>query len=301
MLFDITEEPERPIAYDEVIAKYNNLITQDKFPNAILLHGLKGSGKRFLAEYFIKQLLKNTITRYSNIKLHPDLLIIDEEEQKSKKKEITIDNSKKIKSLLALTPYEDSKQIILIDSADKLNISASNNLLKTLEESPKNAYFILISHNKNNLLDTVLSRVQQVKLPRLKKSDTIAILEKHKIENIETLAKIFPHQPGKILEFSTKNSLDMLHELEKILANDNYALHNFSKKFSFKDNLELFEDFVIIIIYLIRERYDINNKKLIKNYQNFIKNFLEDSQKTISLNLDTVNFTLNYLRALKKI
>ena len=60
-------------------------------------------------------------------------------------------------------PYEASSRVFIVDDADKLNDSAANALLKTLEEPPDTTYIILVTSYPDGLLPTILSRCQRLR------------------------------------------------------------------------------------------------------------------------------------------
>ena len=64
-----------------------------------------------------------------------------------------------------IKPLESDKKIFIISSADTMNASAQNKLLKTLEEPPKNVYILLGAKSESYLLSTVLSRVKKIEIP----------------------------------------------------------------------------------------------------------------------------------------
>jgi DNA polymerase-3 subunit delta' len=76
----------------------------------------------------------------------------------NKQGEIRVDDAQEILKSLSLKSYEGGYKIMIIWMADKLNIAASNKLLKLLEERQKNG-FILISENEEDL-KTIRSRCQ---------------------------------------------------------------------------------------------------------------------------------------------
>lgn len=78
------------------------------------------------------------------------------------KTKITIGQIRAIKKNAYLKPYKHLRAIILKD-AHKLSIIAQNALLKILEEPPLNLLIILEAQNKNQFLQTVLSRVTQIR------------------------------------------------------------------------------------------------------------------------------------------
>lgn len=66
---------------------------------------------------------------------------------------------------LGLKAYESPYKVVLIYQADKIYYSAAPKLLKVLEEPPENTLFLMVSDNKEAILNTILSRTQLLKLP----------------------------------------------------------------------------------------------------------------------------------------
>ena len=64
----------------------------------------------------------------------------------------------------SMKPFEGSWKICIVLNAERLPEVAANAFLKTLEEPPKNTVFCLLVENKNNLLDTILSRSFEIRL-----------------------------------------------------------------------------------------------------------------------------------------
>ncbi|MCK8140467.1 DNA polymerase III subunit delta' [Flavobacterium sp. I-SCBP12n] len=79
---------------------------------------------------------------------------------KNKQGEIRVDDAQEILKLLALKSFEGGHKIVIIWMADKLNIAASNKLLKLLEEPTDKTVFILISENEEDIIQTIRSRCQ---------------------------------------------------------------------------------------------------------------------------------------------
>ena len=78
---------------------------------------------------------------------------------------------------LSLKSYQNENKVCIIWESSKLNIQASNKLLKILEDPPKNTYFILTSNSENSILPTVRSRCQITKITKIKKALLYSILE----------------------------------------------------------------------------------------------------------------------------
>ena len=75
---------------------------------------------------------------------------------------INKDEAEEISRIASLKSYEGGMKIFLIWMAEKMNLSASNKLLKLFEEPPENTVFILICENEGKLLSTITSRCQKV-------------------------------------------------------------------------------------------------------------------------------------------
>lgn len=84
---------------------------------------------------------------------------------------ISVEESAHIVKDLSLKPYESDTKIMLIWMPEKMNIQAANKLLKIIEEPPHKTLFLLVAESAENMLATVLSRTQLVKLPRYSEAE----------------------------------------------------------------------------------------------------------------------------------
>jgi DNA polymerase-3 subunit delta' len=83
---------------------------------------------------------------------------------------------------LAMKPYEAKIRVVVISDAQALNASASNALLKILEEPPDRTMLVLIATHRSALLSTIVSRCQQIGFnPISKKNMAVLLSEKHGI------------------------------------------------------------------------------------------------------------------------
>ncbi|MBP6041350.1 MAG: DNA polymerase III subunit delta' [Flavobacterium sp.] len=78
----------------------------------------------------------------------------------NKQGEIRVDDAQEILKSLALKSYEGGYKIMIVWMADKMNIAASNKLLKLLEEPPEKTIFILIVEQEEDVIQTIRSRCQ---------------------------------------------------------------------------------------------------------------------------------------------
>jgi DNA polymerase-3 subunit delta' len=80
----------------------------------------------------------------------------------NKQGEIRVEDAQDILKSLALKSYEGGYKIMIVWMADKMNIAASNKLLKLLEEPPEKTLFLLISENEEDIIQTIRSRCQVI-------------------------------------------------------------------------------------------------------------------------------------------
>jgi DNA polymerase III subunit delta' len=66
---------------------------------------------------------------------------------------------------LGLKSYESPYKIVIIYMVEKLYYAAAPKLLKIVEEPPDNTLFLMVSENKDRIINTILSRTQQLKVP----------------------------------------------------------------------------------------------------------------------------------------
>ena len=83
---------------------------------------------------------------------------------------------------LSLKAYGEGYKVVVIWQPEKMNTVAANKLLKLLEEPPAETVFLLVSDTPEQLLSTILSRVQTIRVPRLDEATIAAGLEKEGIE-----------------------------------------------------------------------------------------------------------------------
>jgi len=142
--------------------------------HAYIIDGAAGSGKRLLASIFTAAILCedlfdadpcgkciSCITLQSGN--HPDAVFV-----RTQKKSIGIDDVREqIVENISVLPYSSQKRVYIIENAQTLTIPAQNALLKTLEDGPKYAVFLLLSQNHKAFLPTILSRCVLYKIAPL--------------------------------------------------------------------------------------------------------------------------------------
>lgn len=123
--------------------------------------------------------------------------------------EIKIDQVRELQNLAVLKPSMGSWQIFVIDPAEKLNLSSSNALLKTLEEAPAHSIFILLASDTNAVLPTILSRSEIVRFNSPSHQQVREILQSRFSMSEETASACYALSEGNFGQ-----SLNMAYEFE---------------------------------------------------------------------------------------
>ena len=111
---------------------------------------------------------------------HPDFRWLERLERQTGglARNISVDQVRSLSNLLAVTPSMSPWRAIVIDSADDLEASAANALLKMLEEPPANTLFFLVSHAPGRLLPTIRSRCRRLDFGKLEGDAMTSLLNR---------------------------------------------------------------------------------------------------------------------------
>lgn len=124
----------------------------------------------------------------------------------NKQGQIGVDEAEEIVKKLILKPYEGGFKVMIIWMADKMNASASNKLLKLIEEPPERTLFILIAENEELIIKTILSRCQVLHFQPLTEQNIIdTLMNKHQVEENQAI-KIAQQSNGNL-----NKALHLLH------------------------------------------------------------------------------------------
>ncbi len=103
-----------------------------------------------------------------------------------KRQQILIDQIRALHDYLSLTSHRvDGIRVVLIHPLEAMNVAASNALLKLLEEPPQRTQFLLVSHQRQALLPTILSRCMQVEMPVPSREQGLQWLQTQSVPNPE--------------------------------------------------------------------------------------------------------------------
>ena len=139
-----------------------------RLPHALLLHGPPGVGKQQFAQRLARLLACDELAgdewcgtcrgcQLAEAGSHPEVLAIAPEEGKF---DIAVGQLRALLERCMLTRQLGSYRSVTVMPAERMNRSAANTFLKTLEEPPAGTIFILVSDNPAMLLPTIRSRCQ---------------------------------------------------------------------------------------------------------------------------------------------
>ena len=304
--------------------------------NSLIFSGQKGIGKTTLAFSLIKEIynnlssqrLNNTNLIYNNT--HPNIrFLINKYDEKNNKlsKNISINQIRDLENFLNQSTFDNLSKFVIIDSADDLNKSSANALLKSLEEPKNNTFFILIAHQISNLLPTIISRCHNYVIDKPTYENYLQILQNNNsaidLSDANFLYSVSNGSPGLAIEIYTENILELFDNIIQILqdkkgiSSNIFNLANVISKYTNEE----FKNFLIILKFIILSLIKINlgyvyadsstskSFKSLNNISHLIPNsisleileFLNDNEKDLFIyNLDKKIFCFNIFSSLSK-
>ncbi len=97
-------------------------------------------------------------------------------DEAQRQKELKIDTIREWQADISLRPYEGRRRVFILHDAERLTEAASNAMLKTLEEPPPYATLILVANTAGDLMPTIVSRCQPLKLRPIPRAVVAAAL-----------------------------------------------------------------------------------------------------------------------------
>jgi len=156
---------------------------------------------------------------------HADLFTIERKLDPKRNKlrsEITVDDVRDIRPFLFTTPAEGGWRVVVIDCADEMNRHAANAVLKVLEEPPRKALLLLVSHAPDRLLGTIRSRCRRLALKPLNDGDLADLVTRCKPDvtpaDASRLAGLAGGSIGYALGLAEFGGLTLYSNLTALLA-----------------------------------------------------------------------------------
>jgi DNA polymerase III subunit delta' len=254
------------IGHEESEKIFLDAFISGKLHHAWILHGIEGIGKATLAYKIARFLisgigegggmLNETPTSIDLSDIHetfrvnssqacPDLLVVEREfdEKKGKyKKEITVDNIRKINEFMHKTSSDGNYRVIIVDGADKMNRNSQNAILKVLEEPPAKTIILLTANNIGAFLPTIKSRCRSLKLNPLSSENISELLTRFcptiTDEEKQKIALLSEGSIGEAMQIHTSDGLQVYEDLLALLSKnlDTKQLHKFCEEYGNSKN-----------------------------------------------------------------
>ncbi len=214
------------VGQDHIVTVLEQAVIRNQVAHAFLFCGTRGTGKTSIARILAKSILtqgmeegpvKEQILKGVEEGSLVDLIEIDAASNTG------VDNIRDLIEKIQFSPVVAKAKVYIIDEVHMLSKGAFNALLKTLEEPPEYAYFILATTELTKVPETVQSRCQRFPFRRVREEDLIRRLqfiadtEKITVDR-SALRLIARHATGSFRD--AISLLDQLRSLEKIDVKD---------------------------------------------------------------------------------
>lgn len=168
------------VGQDHIVQTLERAVERQSIAHAYLFSGSRGTGKTSTARILARHILTQGITDDTHLRQIQrgldegnivDLLEIDAASNTS------VDNIRDLIEKIGFAPVAASGKVYIIDEAHMLSKGAFNALLKTLEEPPSHAYFILATTELWKIPMTIQSRCQRFAFHPLREEDIVRQLQ----------------------------------------------------------------------------------------------------------------------------
>ncbi len=181
--------------HDDLLKNLIHSAQNGEASHAYIFEGVKGLAKHEAARLFAAALTCENPSIapcgscaacvQAKARTNPDIIYV---EKPSDRKSIGVEPIRALNDDVAIRPFYSQKKVYIINEGDILTPEAQNSLLKTLEEPPEYAVFIIVVENSGMLLQTVLSRSVLIHFPPVCDD----IVEKYIRENYPGQAEKIP-------------------------------------------------------------------------------------------------------------
>lgn len=141
------------------------------------------------------------------------------QDAKNKQLQIMVAEAERLLKTTSLRSFKSKHQVILMWMPEMMRTETSNKLLKLLEEPPTGVIFILVSHQPQKLLPTIVSRTQRVNVPSISEQVLVDYLMKEK-KLSDQQAKEYGHLAKgnlyKALAYSSGDSSELQQKREAL-------------------------------------------------------------------------------------
>ncbi len=154
---------------------------------------------------------------------HSDFLLLRrpyDEKRKRWRAEITADEARRISTLFETRAAEGGWRVCVIDSADDMNMTAANAILKTLEEPPEKSLIILVSQSPGLLPATIRSRCRRLDMRSPSVETAIDIVKAQGVDahDAALAVELAAAAPGRAMQIAALNGAGLWRDIERFFS-----------------------------------------------------------------------------------
>ncbi|PYD75867.1 DNA polymerase III subunit delta' [Novacetimonas pomaceti] len=210
--------------------QFESVMRSGRLHHAWLLTGAEGIGKATMAFMMARALLDaldhdSPVGRRVSAGTHADLLVVAramDEKNHRLRREIVGDDVRPIGAFLRRTAAEGGWRVVIVDGAEYMNRTASNAILKILEEPPRGAILILTCAAPGRLLPTIRSRCRTLDLgplpPQALRDILHDVVEEEQRHDIAKVIPLAHGSAGRALSLLRRNGVKLSALVDEVMA-----------------------------------------------------------------------------------
>lgn len=259
----------RPVKFEDVVGQSHvtttlqNAVKNEKIAQSLLFCGPRGVGKTTCARILANEIngfdIDNPLENNNNLNIYE----LDAASNNS------VDDIRSLIDQVRYAPQAGKYKVYIIDEVHMLSNAAFNAFLKTLEEPPSYAIFILATTEKNKVIPTILSRCQIYDFNRIEisdiKSKLIDILKKEKIEYEDEALHIIAQKADGAM----RDALSTLDLIKTFSKNSKISLEDVTKNLNILDNDYFFKITDLLYESNITDTLLTHNDIILKGFESF--------------------------------
>ena len=259
----------RPVKFEDVVGQNHvtttlqNAVKNEKVAQSLLFCGPRGVGKTTCARILANEIngfdIDNPLENNNNLNIYE----LDAASNNS------VDDIRSLIDQVRYAPQAGKFKVYIIDEVHMLSNAAFNAFLKTLEEPPSYAIFILATTEKNKVIPTILSRCQIYDFNRIEisdiKSKLVDILKKEKIEYEDEALHIIAQKADGAM----RDALSTLDLIKTFSKNSKISLEDVTKNLNILDNEYFFKITDLLYESNITDTLLIHNDIILKGFESF--------------------------------